>query len=281
MAVVFEFAVSATPSLRGASLAMALAQLITSSSSTAQVLMLTCGALGTDATHGASDASHGGVWGFARVQRLEQPSVCVVSADVSRRANVVAACALLSVSEAEVVCCGGHARRGARLRACGATSARPAAVVRGVYSITGGLGGLGMRAAELLVERGAGPVVLSSRSGHIVLDGRGPSLQLSSEWRMAVRVVASDVGEASEALAWLGSGAPAGVLHAAGVLRDRTLRLARMEELSAVFAPKALAAAHMIAASSCHPLESLLMFSSVSSTVGNVGQAAYAASNAC
>ena len=48
MAVLFECAVSATPSLRGASLAMALVQLTASSSRGAQVLMLK----GRDTVHG-------------------------------------------------------------------------------------------------------------------------------------------------------------------------------------------------------------------------------------
>ena len=37
----------------------------------------------------------------------------------------------------------------------------------GVYAITGGLGGLGLRAAALLLERGASCVVLASRSGQL------------------------------------------------------------------------------------------------------------------
>ena len=115
--VLFDGGSSTAPSLCSASLAVTLAQLTAASTGNAQVLMLTCGALSTDAAHAASDAAHGGVWGFARVQRLEQPTARVLSADVARSARAaMAASTLLAHSETEAVWCRDSACHGARLR---------------------------------------------------------------------------------------------------------------------------------------------------------------------
>ena len=68
--------------------------------------------------------------------------------------------------------------------------------------------------------------------------------------------------------------------HAAGVLRDTLLRAMASDDVEASFAPKAVAASHVSAATACTCLEAYGLFSSVSSTFGSVGQANYAAANA-
>ena len=50
--------------------------------------------------------------------------------------------------------------------------------------------------------------------------------------------------------------------------------------LALAFSPKALAAARMLNAVANKPLEATVLFSSLTSTVGNVGQANYGAANA-
>ena len=52
-------------------------------------------------------------------------------------------------------------------------------LARGPYAITGGLGGLGLRAAALLVEGGAVHVLLASRGGRVARDGQGLAAQLA------------------------------------------------------------------------------------------------------
>ena len=59
--------------------------------------------------------------------------------------------------------------------------------------MTGGLGGLGLRAAALLAERGAPSIVLASRSGRIARDGQGLHL-----FAAAVELVAFDSSSASD-----------------------------------------------------------------------------------
>ena len=66
----------------------------------------------------------------------------------------------------------------------------------GVYAITGGLGGLGLRTAAMLIDRDAAGVVLSSRSGRVIGGGKDANAQLASLCAAAtVRVSSTDVGD--------------------------------------------------------------------------------------
>ena len=113
-----------------------------------------------------------------------------------------------------------------------AESAARAPLLRGgAHAITGGLGGLGLRAAAMLAHRGASSVVLTSRSGRVVRGGQGLEAQLAGLRMSAVRVVAlaCDVGSRREALAMARAAQAAApcqplrsVLHAAG-LADKGL----------------------------------------------------------
>ena len=103
----------------------------------------------------------------------------------------------------------------ARLRACAAASEVTGAPPPGAYAITGGLGGLGLRAAKMLVEGGATCVLLASQGGRV----GGPGIDLNRT--ASIRAAACDVGDAADALLWIALASPTGVLHAAGVLRIR------------------------------------------------------------
>ena len=197
VAMLLEACSSAAPLLHAMHLALALAQQLAGRMAPPRrVVMLTCGAL---ACGGApSDAAHGGAWGFARVLRLEHPSLRAQSTDYSGSARPAApATTLAPTSEAEAAWMGGaHLAR--RLRASSAASpASRAGLACGVYAITGGLGGLGLRAAKSLVENSAVRVILSSRSGRV---GR---LAVDPEIGFEMRVVACDVGDAPDTLALL------------------------------------------------------------------------------
>ena len=85
---------------------------------------------------------------------------------------------------------------------------------QGAVLVTGGLGGLGLRAAALLVEGGASRVLLASRSGGVGRDSRGVEARLRSAWG-TTEAVACDGAEACDIRALLSGGSLAGVLHAA------------------------------------------------------------------
>ena len=86
--------------------------------------------------------------------RLEHTDVRTHSADLQMPLSVAAL--LSDATEAEVVW-RADTQYAARLRPCIAivASKRDGALMPGVYAITGGLGGLGLRTAALLVDRDA------------------------------------------------------------------------------------------------------------------------------
>ena len=68
------------------------------------------------------------------------------------------------------------------------------ALAAGTYALTGGLGGLGLRAAKMLTDGGVLGVVLSSRSGRV--GGRA----VDEDRSVVMRVAACDIGDAADAL---------------------------------------------------------------------------------
>ena len=247
-----------------------------------RVLVLSSGAQGhaDRALRTMSSAAHGGAWGFARVLRIEHVGVRTQSVDAALAVAIgsnVGSAAAQSEDEQALSLRAGFA---ARLRVCAASSARCVAVIAaGLHTITGGLGGLGVRAAVLLLERGATRVMLASRSARVMCDGGQLASQLEPTGR-AVEVVTCDIGDLHEARSLLGRARSLGLLHAAGTLRDQLARLMIAADVDGVLASKATSAAHVHQASTRHSIESVVLFSSVSSTFGNVGQASYATANA-
>ncbi|MFF7977426.1 SDR family NAD(P)-dependent oxidoreductase [Streptomyces sp. NPDC007905] len=150
----------------------------------------------------------------------------------------------------------------------------------GAYIVTGGLGGLGLATARWLAEQGA---------GHIVLNGRrSPSLETArAVANLAVRttVVLGDISEPGTAerlvRAATESGAPLrGVVHCAMVLSDAALTTVRDYQLKRVWAPKVTGAWNLHRAAAGHSLDWFVLYSSMSSLLGNAGQGTYAAANA-
>ena len=273
---------AAAPSLHGTRLSLALAQRLTGhTTALPRLLVLTCGALASAGGRAASDAVHGGAWGFARVLRLEHPAGRTQSADVSTAgASAASPLALLAPSgEVEVVWRGSECFA-ARLRACEVVSSRGSFLAHGVYKLTGGLGGLGVRAAALVIEGGVCAVLLASRSGRVARDGQGLEAHLRSTGSVTA-AVACDSADSRDAASLLSGPPTSGVLHAAGVLCDALIRSMASEDLLLPFAPKALAASHIHLIASSLVLEALGLFSSIASTFGSVGQANYAAANCC
>ena len=73
---------------------------------------------------------------------------------------------------------------------------------------------------------------------------------------------------------------PTAVIHAAGTLDDATITALTPASLDAVFAPKATAAWHLHQLTADLRPHRFILFSSVAATLGNPGQANYAAANA-
>ena len=284
--VLLDADAGAAPSMSGSRLALALVQgLVSLSLSALRVSLFSCGAAplaAFDCGPTASNAAHGGAWGFVRVLRVEYPALQTQSADVTTGTYGFAHQALMPlISEAEVAwrTTGSFAAR-LRAHATAFTQSKLALLAQGTHAITGGLGGLGMRAAAMLNERGAPAVLLTSRSGRAARDAQGLGLQLQSISTVAA-VVMCDSADVHDTYAMVSAGALVGMLHAAGLHGKGLLAELQAWQLQRVHASKATGSWHLQFHLTAVAMETSVLFSSVGSGLGNVGQANYAAANAC
>jgi acyl transferase domain-containing protein/surfactin synthase thioesterase subunit/acyl carrier protein len=180
----------------------------------------------------------------------------------------------------------GHARKGIVYsgRRASSISDRP---IRSdaTYVVTGGLGGLGVLLARHLVDRGASRLVLAGRHGAATVEAREAVEELRSRG-VDVVVASADVSVRAEVEVLLDTarlpGKPLrGLIHAAMVLEDSVVAQLGADRLARVFAPKIEGALHLDALTAADPLDFFVLFSSFAAVVGNPGQAAYAAANAC
>ena len=239
------------------------------------------------------------LWGLGRVMALEHPEAWggLVDLDPSDAEGGVSALVreLLGPDGEDQVAWRGGRRFVARLaRVASPRSADPLPISPdGSYLVTGGLGALGLHVARRLAQRGAGHLVLTSRSGLPERKGwdeeqpeavreRIEAVRELEALGARVTLAPADVADASEMAALLESLAYPirGVVHAAGV---QTVQLLRdVDEASLRPALEAKVAGswilHRLLADG--PPDFFVLFSSGSATWGGVGQSLYAAANA-
>jgi acyl transferase domain-containing protein/aryl carrier-like protein len=150
------------------------------------------------------------------------------------------------------------------------------------YLVTGGMGGLGLRVARWLADRGAGNIVLAGRhapSGQALAEIE--DLRRSGACVQARAVDVSQRDQVDALIQAIGRDMPPlrGVFHAAGVLDDGPLVQQSSERFERVMGPKAVGAWNLHEATRQQPLDWLILFSSVASVLGSAGQASYAAAN--
>ncbi len=151
------------------------------------------------------------------------------------------------------------------------------------YLITGGLGGLGSLFADWMVDRGA---------RHLVLMGRNAPSQSAQETLKALKkkgakstLARGDVSrleDIAQVLDSIRESLPPmrGILHCAGVLEDGILINQDWDRFEKVFGPKVLGGFNLHTLTQNMQLDFFVMFSSVASLLGSVGQGNYAAANA-
>ncbi|HXU32424.1 MAG TPA: SDR family NAD(P)-dependent oxidoreductase, partial [Thermoanaerobaculia bacterium] len=155
---------------------------------------------------------------------------------------------------------------------------------RGVYLITGGLGGLGLAIAEHLARTVRARLVLLSRSGDPA-GAKAGRIAALKELGAEVLVVACDVADAAQLAAALGMarerfGAIHGVVHAAGVPGGGLTQRKGRGQAAAVLAPKVRGTLLLDEMLRGDSLDFLVLFSSSSSLTGGLGEADYCAANA-
>ncbi|CAE7183438.1 pikAI, partial [Symbiodinium microadriaticum] len=159
-------------------------------------------------------------------------------------------------------------------------------VKKGVQIVTGGLGGLGLVAAEELAALGAPGLLLTSRSGRVAEGQKRLEEQLRKLQALPglnVQLKICNAGEAGDVAKLVkeakDAGEPVqGVVHAAGVMDRCPLPDLDTAHLNKVLAPKANGAWHLH--SECPDSSLFVLFSSVSAIVGLAGSASYSSANA-
>ncbi|MEM8673191.1 MAG: type I polyketide synthase [Cyanobacteria bacterium P01_G01_bin.67] len=150
------------------------------------------------------------------------------------------------------------------------------------YLITGGLGALGLKVAQWLVEQGARNLVLSGR--------KKPSTEVQTILKgledkgVHILVVQADVSEWEEMLSVFKTIQTAmpplrGVIHTAGVISYQSISNLEFNRFESVLSPKILGAWILHQLTQDLDLDFFVNFSSIASMWGSKGQAPYAAAN--
>src|ERR1041385_1807752 len=156
----------------------------------------------------------------------------------------------------------------------------------GVYLITGGLGALGVVfAKEILSRTRRSRVVLTGRKAwHEVEEDKQALLRSLGEGAEHVsyrQLDLEDLDEVKKVMAAVQQeyGQLNGILHSAGMIADNFIVKKTGSEFKRVLGPKVTGTWNLDAATKEMDLDWFVMFSSVASVMGNVGQADYASAN--
>ena len=160
----------------------------------------------------------------------------------------------------------------------------------GVCVVTGGLGGLALALAEELAAGGRLQLALVTRSAGISGDSeesarRRDLLAALAERGIRHRVYRCDVADRDALSACLAAiradlGPITAVVHAAGIADGGFLATRLEADMAAVLAPKVDGARHLDVLTRDDPVETFVLFGSLTGLVGAPGQLAYTAANA-
>jgi myxalamid-type polyketide synthase MxaE and MxaD len=253
-----------------------------------RLLLVTRGAQMVKSDASVSAVSQSPLWGLGRTIAMEQPDLACTRVDLApaRRSSEAALLVdeLLRGDGEDQIAFRDEVRLVARLEQGDVETAEsPALSANATYLITGGAGGLGLSAASWMVSRGARHLVLVSRSEPSVLARE--AIQLMEQAGAEVLTILADVARAAEVdgiFAQIKERLPPlrGIVHAAGVLEDRTLQEMGEEQFWKPIRPKVLGAWNLHAASRSLSLDFFVMYSSAAALLGSPGQGNYAAANA-
>ncbi|BBL71296.1 hypothetical protein MoryE10_19020 [Methylogaea oryzae] len=229
-----------------------------------------------------------GIAGLYRTLRLEAPALD--ARVLLAEAGVDAAAALAREAVAEYA---GDPllRYGADGLRRAADWARPAVLpplqrlpANGVALISGGLGGIGLALGRRLAAEGASHIALLSRTPPGA--AAQAAIRHMESQGAKVMALAADVADAAGLAAALAAvreslGPIGAVYHLAGVLRDGFLLRNDEGALAEVFAAKVHGARLLDELTRQDPVEAFVLFGSTAAAFGSIGQAEYAAANAC
>ncbi len=153
----------------------------------------------------------------------------------------------------------------------------------GVYWITGGLGGLGTHMAELYGRIPGATVILSGRS-ELQGEKRTQFEQIKAKASADIVYLVADVSNresVEQAYAYIKHtyGTINSVIHSAGIIHDEFILKKSEAQIKDVFAPKVSGIQYLDEVIGDDDLDSMVIFSSLASALGSMGQADYAAAN--
>ncbi len=150
------------------------------------------------------------------------------------------------------------------------------------YLVTGGISGFGLETARWLAQHGAGQLVLLSRRG-AATPGADEAVAAIEAAGAQVIVLACDVTDRAALVAVLADPRLLplkGVFHAAMVIDDALIANLDPERMRQVLMPKVKGGWNLHELTRERALEHFMLYSSVTTSIGNPGQANYVAANA-
>ncbi|HEU4770011.1 MAG TPA: beta-ketoacyl reductase, partial [Pyrinomonadaceae bacterium] len=230
---------------------------------------------------------HSALSSFGRSLRLEHPNLRLhtVALDTFAEPDLAAIMRReFCANDAVEIAYRNNERYVRRLTADSTPTATMNGVLRekGVYVITGGVGGVGRKVAEHLARTAKARLVLVGRSSLNV--EQTAWLAHFNAIGAEVIYVRADVSQREHVERLLSEtrkhfGSINGVIHCAGIIRDAFLHKKSVADVAAVLAPKVDGTVWLDDLTRDDPLDFFALFSSVAAIFGSVGQSDYAYAN--
>ncbi len=228
------------------------------------------------------------LWGLGKSIALEHPELRCLCIDLEAHGGPDDARAIfdeLRHSTEDEVAARGNGRYVARIIRDGGDAPPGEFVCRrdASYLITGGLGDLGLHAAEWLVNHGARHLTLVSRRGAEPEARERLARLRDAEAQITIRRAdVSDRKQVAELFVEFSTTLPPlrGIIHAAGTFDDGSLQELTAARFANVLAPKVAGAWLLHEQSRDVPLDFFVAYSSAASLFGSAGQANYVSANA-
>jgi acyl transferase domain-containing protein/acyl carrier protein len=256
--------------------------------SSARLWLVTRAAVAVDDQSGPLAMSRSALWGMSKGISLEFPDffggILDLPADGSPADLAALAGTLRKPTKEDLVALRGGQCYVARLVRSEPRPVGPLPIhAAATYLVTGGLGGLGIKIARWLIDRGARHLVLIGRQGAATSEQQ----QACESLRQAgaeVRALAADVTRAedlSRVLGQIDASMPPlrGVVHVAGRSGYQLLRDMKLDAFEDVLRPKVVGGWLLHQATRDRDLDFFVTFGSIASVWGSRGQSHYAAAN--
>ena len=272
-----------------------LVQALAANSATGQIWLSTRGSQPIENKPNSSAVASSCLWGLASAISIEHPEHWGGIVDLASKPTQPEAELLLAIvnrqNKEDRLALRGSQVYVTRLKPT-IVKSTPALKIKtdAAYLITGGLGSLGLQAAQWLGNRGAKNLILVGRKEP--QQNAQQAIDKLQEQGITVDVVQADITDYDtvknifrdrESITQTISPSPQvpieGIIHAAGVLDDGLLQSQTWSRFERVIAPKVAGAWNLHQCTQDRELDFFVMFSSAASLIGSPGQSNYSVAN--